>query len=317
MTKQEKKERKQDELFSEAMSSWDKRCVKQMLHDGYDLRHPRHQKREMTPLMLAENKFFVKLLLDHGADIEMINVHRQTTLLFATDDGDYELVKSCIQSGAKVDALDGHGRSPLMNALINGDERSAKLLMKHGADIHLRDKDGNSIMHFAAGFGRTKSLLERLFKQGMEVDLVNNDGDTPLIEAAREHNEQAVELLIRHGALVNHKNHVGLTALCVACEKSGDGCLKIIELLTAHGADVNHIGNDGLMPVQRCMSGMGLQCVKHLLECGADPNPIMGMEKDGLLNKVAYEWVKLNEIKKNASKMSFGQASQVVKIARL
>lgn len=55
----------------------------------------------------------VKLLLDHGAQIDAVDRLKHTALFRACEMGHTSVVQSLIDYGARVDVLDFDGRSPL------------------------------------------------------------------------------------------------------------------------------------------------------------------------------------------------------------
>ena len=70
--------------------------------------------------------------------------------------------------------------------------------------------------------------VERLLKEGMEIDYISDKGVTALIVAASWGHIQIVELLLESGADINIEDYNGMTALQWAvC----NGNTKIVELL--------------------------------------------------------------------------------------
>lgn len=67
---------------------------------------------------------------------------------------------------------------------------------------------------------------------GADVNLVDNYGNTPLIQACIYNNPEIVDLLIKSGADVNKENSKGVTALLLALENRYIDIIKL--LLNAH-----------------------------------------------------------------------------------
>jgi len=104
---------------------------------------------------------------------------------------------------------------------------------------------------------------------GVNPNLPNTNGDTPLTLACYVGNLEITKLLLEHGAKPNVPNANGYTPLTLAC-RFGD--LETAKLLLLSGAkpnvpDVN--GETPLMPT--CYDG-NLKLAKLLLSSGADPN---------------------------------------------
>jgi palmitoyltransferase len=58
------------------------------------------------------------------------------------------------------------------------------ILMRHGANPTLRDGEGSSCLHLAAEFGHT-AIVAYLVAKGINVDLLDKNGMTPLMLSAR------------------------------------------------------------------------------------------------------------------------------------
>lgn len=78
--------------------------------------------------------------------------------------------------------------------------------------------------------------LNVLLSEGASIDTVDQDGNTPLMIAAKIGNPRIVKILLAHNPDLNKKNNVGNTALMIASE---NGQAFIVEQLIAKGADTN------------------------------------------------------------------------------
>jgi len=77
-----------------------------------------------------------------------------------------------------------------------------------------------------------------LLDQKAEMDVRDNNGDTPLHSAAACGDVDVSRLLLKRGADVNAENDEGSTPLHRASEVSSTGNSEIVRLLLNHGADV-------------------------------------------------------------------------------
>ena len=69
-----------------------------------------------------------------------------------------------------------------------------KLLVENGANINVTDDDAETPLHVAAEDG-TLEIVKYLVEKGANVNAVNEDGRTPAEEAAREGNTAIAEFL--------------------------------------------------------------------------------------------------------------------------
>lgn len=96
------------------------------------------------------------------------------------------------------------------------------------------------------------------------------DGQTPLILAARNSHLQVVQLLIAHSADVNACDMYGYTALM---RSAREGHLNIVKLLTEAGANVNAKAKfNGYTALLWCAINGYAEIAQFLVENGADPN---------------------------------------------
>jgi ankyrin repeat protein len=91
-----------------------------------------------TPLLWASDGHFFKdgsvprLLLEHGADINVQNRFGWTPLHFASINGALEVVRVLLEYGADVEAKGNNGKTALQEAAQRGHDEVVELLREHG-----------------------------------------------------------------------------------------------------------------------------------------------------------------------------------------
>ncbi len=97
-------------------------------------------------------------------------------------------------------------------------------------------------------------LINKLLEEGISVNITNDYGRTPLMNAAWHDQVEVIKFLITNGADVNIQNAEGMTALMTAAgggnwDMHGDiipsGNIEAIQVLLENGADPNIKNNDG------------------------------------------------------------------------
>lgn len=73
-----------------------------------------------------------------------------------------------------------------------------------------------------------------LLSEGMDVNATNQQGDSPLIIAAKVGNLRILNIILSHNPDVDARNDEGKTALMIAAET---GQSQVVEKLLAHNAD--------------------------------------------------------------------------------
>ena len=117
-------------------------------------------------------------------------------------------------------------------------------------------------------------LIERLVREGFDVNQKNENGATPLHLAVANdlRKPKAVIVLLKAGAEINAQDKLGSTPLLYSMY-AYDG-IEYARLLVEHGADVNLTRNNGETPLHVAASWTATDIFKLLLEKGANPNAV-------------------------------------------
>lgn len=81
-----------------------------------------------------------------------------------------------------------------------------------------------------------------LLSEGTNIDTVDQQGNTPLMVAAKIGNLRILNIILAHNPDINQQNKKGMTALMIAAKT---GQLQVVEKLLAHGADYSIQEKDG------------------------------------------------------------------------
>ncbi len=123
-----------------------------------------------------------------------------------------ELVSVLLDHSADPNIKGPVDRTPFTCAAIFHYHHSLRLLLAHHADPNARDKDGNTALNYAFMFLSKPELhsdpetIHLLIQYGADVNVQNNSGITPLMEAIRfDDNAAMVQALLEAHADVNRK----------------------------------------------------------------------------------------------------------------
>ncbi|XXG67162.1 hypothetical protein AAC387_Pa06g0569 [Persea americana] len=137
-----------------------------------------------------------------------------------------------------------------------------------GTVADVKDANKRGALHFAAREGKTevcKYLIEEL---KLEIDVKDDDGETPLIHATRQGHFATAKYLLDHGADPAASSELGATPLHHA---AGIGNIELLKLLISKGIDIDSQSDAGTPLIWA--AGHGQQdAVKVLLEQYANPN---------------------------------------------
>ncbi|KYQ90712.1 hypothetical protein DLAC_09347 [Tieghemostelium lacteum] len=184
----------------------------------------------------------------------------------------------------------------------HNDRKFKKLLRKipKKLDINsIRDLSGNTLVNLASQMDR-KNVVQELIHLGVNINLCNDEGLTPIHQSINNSNEEITSLLLKHGANLNTLSEIHQTPLITAIQRSDD---KLVELLlgthqdssgssskqqqlssldcvpTNGGGfvinttiDINFSDNKKMTPLMWAAQEGNDGLVRFLLNCGADIN---------------------------------------------
>ena len=160
----------------------------------------------------------------------------------------------------------------LFEAIRAGDSAAVQKLLKDGADLNARNNIGDTPL-MAAALYADADVLELLLKAGADVNATNKAGATALLRAATF--EDKVRLLVAKGADVKARSSMGNSAMILAARKPGNS--GTVKFLLDHGADPDATNAFNATVLMAAVAADDLDTVRLLLDRGANvngrPNP--------------------------------------------
>jgi ankyrin repeat protein len=286
-----------------------------------------------SPLMVASrtgNVDAMKVLLDHGADVNAKDTLRGTTaLMWAADEGHAPAIQLLLEHGADIKARSDpaeRGRGPALGKSNDPRKAVAQLAKALAAGIAtpqlgaagttgLIPKVPEQRTGRARGQGKAGGIGgdgtddtddAALFGfGGRKVPPKDGGGLTALIYAARANDLDCVKVLLAAGADVNQVTDYGWSALLVATQNR---YYKLGAFLLDHGADVNLANKGGWTPLYLATDNRNIESgdypvrkgdmdhldfIKLLLDKGANVNARM---KDSTETRTVFtnQWLDEN-----------------------
>jgi len=250
------------------------RCLLESENFNVNLKGP----NEQTYLMLAIDVGYfdiAKQLVELGANTNSKDKDGKSALFIALEVGYFELASFLLKNKAEINVKNNAGWTLLIWASIKGYMKTVQFLLDNGIDINATNHDGwnaitgaffknhTNIVDVLTEQGATLGgkyaesallsayidgyydVVKLLINQGINVNILNDKGDSLLGLAVRDTNKEIVELLIERGADVNAK-----TSLCATKRVIGiaaqNGENEILQVLIDKGAAVNYQGSSAL-----------------------------------------------------------------------
>lgn len=273
----------------------------------------------------------IKVLLDHGAQVNVKETLRGTTpLMWAADEGHAAAIKLLVEHGADITARSDpaeRGRGPALGKSGDPRKQVAALAARQAAgqdspDLsQLRTFADTPAQPAAQGRGGRARAANN---EGNDSGVDQNDdaavaalgfrnrpapkdggGLTALVYAARANDIDSVKALLEAGADINQTTLYGWSPLLVATQNR---FYKLGEYLIAHGANVNLANKGGWTPLYLATDNRNIESgdypvrkpdmdhldfIKLLLDKGADVNARM---KDSTETRTVFtnQWLDEN-----------------------
>ena len=147
----------------------------------------------------------IRFLLERGEDVvDAVDEDYSTLLHVASYRGIGRLVRLLLEHGANINVRNGQHQTPLHQALVGIKDAYESdylylihLLLAHGADVDALDNDHSTPLHLASQNGSI-GAARRLLKHGANIHIQNNDGHTPSQVASANGHEVIARLLSEH-----------------------------------------------------------------------------------------------------------------------
>lgn len=186
-----------------------------------------------------------------------------TQFLEAVKAGDLATVAARLAARpALANARDADGVSAVLLAVYHQEPDVGRMLIRAGAELGI---------HEAAAAGETARAAALLGAEPALANAVAPDGFTPLGLASFFGHLRIVQLLLTHGAEVNHASENALRVMPLHSAVASRH-VAIAETLLAYDAEVNARQAGGFTPLHAAAQNGQLNMVRLLMQYGADPD---------------------------------------------
>jgi ankyrin repeat protein len=254
-------------ILQVAASNGHANVVKALLDDGKVSDGNAKNDNKLSPMYEAAYYGHVEVieeLLKHHLDKEILGPNDWRPLHAGYDNAD--VVKRLLDAKAEVNAKTLAGATALALAASGDYENSISLLLDAGANPLSKDNDGNTPLHEAAKAGSAKVFKQLLEHADGETDVENDMSETPLSLAAADGRLEIVRLLMERDEVnVTRKDNDGYTSLWSAAEGNHFGVVQALLEKVDVGSD--EVGDLLVLAAEK----EGQEILKLLFDKGARP----------------------------------------------
>ncbi|KAJ5272283.1 hypothetical protein N7478_007408 [Penicillium angulare] len=212
-----------------AIDAGDIELVKFLLDNGAQVNSPvQNASYSFCPLHLAIEKSrdhndtsMMTLLLDYGADPNLHGPYGLTPLIVAIRTKHLLKTKlfKLISRGADVNLRGWRGTTPLHTCIEQQALDAMNFLIENGSELNCVDEKNRSPLMLASEkYFHPEPIITRLIDAGADVNFTSPDGRTAILDAARWHHYESLQILLRHGADLHFVDSNGQNVLFAALD---------------------------------------------------------------------------------------------------
>lgn len=228
----------------------------------------------------------VSLLVDEHAKTDSTNISVRSTLYTASEKGHVKIVELMLQKDSStLHFVKAPFNWTALHVAVEFEQNEiVDLLLRNGANLDSVDVDYWTPLMVATRDGK-KDMMKKLLEssqadESRQLEIKDNDGNTPLMRAVMNEFPAGVKILICAGADCNTESNTGETPIMAACSSGNQSIvLALLKQETGAPVDINAQDNDGKTALHCAILGDHAEVVKLLLnEAKLD---VMTQDDDG------------------------------------
>lgn len=238
----------------------------------------------------------VKAAVAAGADVNAKDAEGSTPLMYAALYSNVDCMRLLLDNGAVPNAANDLGATALL--WTGARLEKVTLLVERGAEVNARSKLGKTALLIAAGRADAGPVVKYLLEHGARTDVrdeldglpfipLGGGANTPVMEAAKARDGQALRMLLEKNGDVNARAKNGSTALLVAIAY---GNVENARLLIDHGADIEASVTGGTTPLILSAYENDSETAALLLKKGAK------VDAEDMFGDTAFMWAAYSDL---------------------
>eukprot|EP00953_Heterococcus_sp_UTEX-ZZ885_P014378 8158-Heterococcus_DN1.PRE.1 len=186
----------------------------------------------------------LQVFLQDGADVSVPSSGGGMTVLHLAADAGYSAACELLMARDSnlLELEDDSGWTAVMHAVAFASIDTVMMLCKHGADMSTVDSPRKRTPLIVACVHDRPDMAAYLIEAGVDVNAVDCDGTSALMQAALADSAQLVQLLFSNGANSSATNTMGRNAVFAAVH---NGHVHMMQTLVQHGVCITAVDSEG------------------------------------------------------------------------
>ena len=193
----------------------------------------------ISPYLKTENE--LNYFISKGFDIKSRDPKGNNIFNYAVKSGNISFLKLLLKKGISPNIINNEGGNAVLYASkglrnFQNPIETYKYLKSLGIGINVIGDNGQNPLHTIAKRNNDIDIFSFFIKEGVDINLQDNEGVSPFMNAANSNDLRIVEFLINHVKNINIKNKNGQSALSMAINNNSS---KVIDFLLSKGCDIH------------------------------------------------------------------------------
>ncbi|XP_059555000.1 ankyrin repeat domain-containing protein 36C-like [Myotis daubentonii] len=244
---------------------------------GIDDSRPTSHNEDLKAI-LHDQEECAAILLDHGADPNVMDIHGNTPLHYAVLGKNTAIVEKLLSCMANPEARNKDDFTPLSLAKYENNEKMVEFLLTRDSEVH--QMEGHALK--VACYKGHKRVVSQLARRRRLLDLCDTENKTALIHAIQYEQEECAAILLEHGADPNVIDIHGNTALHYAVLSENT---TIVEKLVSCMANLEVRNKDDFTPLSLAKHENKEKMVEFLVTRGLKDHQVEGNQQSTNENK--------------------------------
>ncbi|MEG3640338.1 CHAT domain-containing protein [Magnetococcus sp. PR-3] len=240
-----------------------------MLDQGLDPSMPMGETTLFHQIMVQAELRTVEYFLASIKDINLIDRAGDTPLLLALNRDDAEqAVALLLQNRADPNLAGQDDTSPLQQVLTNRHPKLVQLLLEHGAQFTVGQDQATSFLEMVLDLD-SEAILTASMAAGLKVDVSIHGGGNAFHYGVKHNRAPLLARMAKQGLDLNVYDDQGRTPLTLALHNKQS---KLAQQLVELGADPNFADRQGVRPLHMVLAQGNDPLALWLLSHGVDPS---------------------------------------------